>query len=227
VGHPLSLAFALDHAAWLYQYRGECIQTREGAETDVKYSSEQGFPFFLAQGTILRGWALAEQGQEAEGIAQMSQGLAAHRATGARLIQPYWTSLLAWAHGKAGHVDEGLRLLSEALEMMHGQHVWGAELQRLKGELLLLHGRDASGTAAIVTGEPAIQAEGCFRQALQIARSQIAKSLELRAATSLARLWGDQGKRAKPVISSRHSITGSPKVWTPRAQGSQGTAQVT
>src|SRR5947207_1981491 len=95
VGNPLSLAFALDHTAWLRQYRGECIETRERAETDIKYSSEQGFPFFLAQGTILRGWALAEQGQEAEGIAQMSKGMGEHRATGARLIQPYWTSLLA------------------------------------------------------------------------------------------------------------------------------------
>jgi len=197
VGHPFSLTLALDHTAWLHQYRGESTQTRERAEADIKHSGEQGFPFFLAQGAILRGWALTEQGQEAEGIAQMSQGVAAHRATGAQLIQPYWIALLAWAYGKAGQVDQGMRLLSEALATMHEQHIWGAELHRLKGELLLLHARGAPTNAAVVAGQPTIQAEICLCQALDIARDQHAKSLELRAATSLARLWRDQGKRTE------------------------------
>ena len=197
VGHPFSLTLALDHTAWLHQYRGESTQTRERAEADIKHSGEQGFPFFLAQGAILRGWALTEQGQEAEGIAQMSQGVAAHRATGAQLIQPYWIALLAWAYGKAGQVDQGMRLLSEALATMHEQHIWGAELHRLKGELLLLHARGAPTNAAVVAGQPTIQAEICLCQALDIARDQHAKSLELRAATSLARLWRDQGRRTE------------------------------
>ena len=87
VAHPFSLAFALDHAAWLHQYRRETAETREGAEEDMGFSGERGFPFFLAQGTILRGWALAEQGRDAEGTAEMRQGLAAHEATGAVMIQ--------------------------------------------------------------------------------------------------------------------------------------------
>ena len=98
VAHPFSLAFALDHSAWLRQYRRETEQTLMLAEADIKFSEEQGFPFFLAHGTILRAWALADQGQDAEAIAQMRQGLARHEATGALLVRPYWLSLLAWAH---------------------------------------------------------------------------------------------------------------------------------
>jgi predicted ATPase len=151
----------------------------------------------LATGKILRGWALTEQGYEAQGIAQISEGMAAQRATGAQLMQPYWTSLLAWTHGKNGEVDRGLHLVSEALQMMQDQHLWGAELQRLKGELLLLYARAASSKAGIANAERIIQAEICFQRALKIAIDQSAKSLELRAATSLARLWRDQGKRTE------------------------------
>ena len=138
VAHPFSLAFALDHAAWLHQYRREPEGTQERAEEDMRFSGEQGFPFFLAQGTILRGWALAEQGQVAEGIAQICQGLAAHEATGALLRRPYWVSLLAQAYRKGGRAEDALRVLDEALAMTHGQPVWKAELHRLRGELLLV-----------------------------------------------------------------------------------------
>ena len=133
VAHPFSLAFALDHSAWLHQYRRETSETTEVAEADMEYSRAQGFPFFLAQGTILRGWALAEQGQEAEGTAQIRLGLAAHEATGAMLVRPYWVSLLAWAYGKNGQVEDGLRVLDEALTMTRDQHLWQAELHRLRG----------------------------------------------------------------------------------------------
>ena len=205
VAHPYSLAFALDHAAWLHQYRGETAETRELAEADMKFSSEQGFPFFLAQGTMLRGWALAEQGGDGEGIAEMRRGLAAHEATGALLVRPYWLSLLARAGGRRGRAEEGLRLLDEASAMKHDQHVWKAELHRLRGELLLVGtgGEDGAGTvpsdapAAPQACQPVTQAEVCFRQALEVARGQQAKSLELRAGTSLARLWARQGKRAE------------------------------
>jgi class 3 adenylate cyclase/predicted ATPase len=206
VAHPFSLAFALDHAAWLHQYRRETAATWEGAEEDVGFSGEQGFPFFLAQGTILRGWALAEQERAAEGIAQMRQGLAGHEATGALLIRPYWFSLLARAYGRSGRAEDGLRVLSEALAMTHDQHVWEAELHRLKGELLLARpsGADDADAAAIPTDAPVaapagppVEAEVCFRHALDVARGQQARSLELRAGTSLARLWEGQGKRAE------------------------------
>jgi predicted ATPase len=205
VAYPFSLAFALDHGAWLHHYRREAAETREAAEEDVGFSGEQGFPFFLAQGTILRGWALAEQGQDAEGTAEMHRGLAAHEATGALLIRPYWLSLLARTHGRSGRAGDGLRVLDEASAMTHDQHVWEAELHRLTGELLLVRpgGGDDAGTtpaeapAAPQAGQPAAEAEVCFRHALGVARGQQARSLELRAGTSLARLWESQGKRAE------------------------------
>jgi predicted ATPase len=205
VAHPFSLAFALDHAAWLHQYRREAAEAGEVAEEDARFSGEQGFPFFLAQGTILRGWALAEQGQDAEGVAEMGQGLAAHEATGALLIRPYWLALLARAHGRSGRAEDGLRMLEEASALTHDQHVWEAELHRLRGELLLVRpggGDDAGAVPADAlrawqAGEAVTQAEICFRHALEVARGQQARSLELRAATSLARLWASRGKHAE------------------------------
>ena len=205
VAHPFSLAFALDHTAWLRHYRREPAETWERADADIEFSGEQGFPFFLAQGTILRGWALAEQGLHVEGITQIRQGLAAREATGAVLVRPYWLSLLAQAYGRSGRAEDGLRVLDEALAMLHDQQVWEAELHRLRGELLLhrLGGRDDAGTAAgdayAVTeaGQFIAQAESSFWHAIKVARRQQSKSLELRAGTSLARLWKSQGKHAK------------------------------
>ena len=151
-------------------------------------STEQGFPEWLAIGIILRGWALTRQGLEEEGIAQMCKGLAAYRATGAELWQPYCLSLLAEAYGKVGQAEEGLSVLAEGLVAAHnsGQRSYEAELHRLKGELLLKQ-----------TIPDEQEAEACFRQASDIAHHQQAKSLELRAAMSLARLWQHQGKRAE------------------------------
>jgi predicted ATPase len=142
---------------------------------------------------IFRGWALAQryaesaagQGPGGEGIAQLQQGLAAWRATGAEALRPYYLALLAEALERGGQVEEGLQLLAEALAMAHdtGECRWNAELHRFKGEFLLA--RPAAQHA---------EAEACFRQALDIARRQQAKSWELRAAISLSRLWQQQGK---------------------------------
>jgi predicted ATPase len=143
-----------------------------------------------AQGTILRGWALAAQGQREEGSAQIRQGLAAFRATGAELNRTYYLALLAEAYGQAGQTNEGLHVLSEALTGVHSgrERWWEAELYRLRGELLLQAGCGVQNAAWT--------AEESFRQALDTARRQQAKSLELRAAMSLGRLWQQQGKRA-------------------------------
>ena len=185
LAHPFSLVHALDFAAWLHQYRREGRLTQERAETDMTLASEQGFAFFLTHGTILRGWARVEQGQREEGIAQIRQGLAAYRATGAELERPYWLALLAEAYGKIGQVEEGLSILEEALLEIqkNGWHFCEAELYRLQGELLLAR-----------SAEQHAEAETCFCQALDIARSQQAKSLELRAAMSLCRLWQRRGR---------------------------------
>ncbi len=149
-------------------------------------STEQRFPHWLAYGTILRSWALTTQGEGAEGIAQMRQGLVARRATGAELNRPYFLALLAEAYGKVGQPEEGLTVLIEALVIVNNTGVrdWEAELHRRKGELLLIQ-----------QGQKVGEAEECFRKALDIARRQQAKSLELRAAMSLSRLWQQQGKQ--------------------------------
>src|SRR5262249_9539537 len=135
------------------------------------------------------GWALSQQRQAAAGIAQMHQGLAAYRATGAELFRTYWLALLAEAYGTAGQVQEGLQVLDEALALVdkNGERYWEAELYRRKGELLLRSGDRGA--------EPG--AEGCFQQALAVAHRQQAKALELRAVLSLRRLWQQQGKRSE------------------------------
>ena len=139
LSHPFSLAFALGFAAVLHQLRREEQAAQERAEAVIALSTEQGFPFWLALGTILRGWALAEQGQGEEGIAQIRQGLAAYRATGAEIVRPYFLALLAEAYGKVGQAEEGLSVLAEALALVDktGERFYEAELYRLKGELTL------------------------------------------------------------------------------------------
>jgi predicted ATPase len=184
--HPFSLTVALVMTAIVQQFRRDLQETHAQAETALTLATEQGFPFLIAADAILRGWALAAQGQVAEGIPQMHQGLAAYLATGAEMLRPYWLALLAEAYGKAGQAEEGLHALAQALVAVHntGEHWCEAELYRLKGALLLWKA---------VPDAP--QAEACFRQALVIARQQQAKSLELRAAMSLSRLRQQQGKR--------------------------------
>jgi predicted ATPase len=147
-------------------------------------SAEQGFPVWLGFGTFFKGWALVEQGQREEGIAQLRQGMAAMRATGAELYQPYCLALLAEAYEKVGQAEEGVSVLTEALAIVHknGERWYEAELYRLKGELTLKQSSVPK------------EAEACFLKAVEIARQQGAKSLELRATTSLARLWHQQGR---------------------------------
>ena len=187
LAHPHSVASALYFAAELHQLRREGQAAQERAEMEIVLAEEHGSAQWLARGTILRGWALAWQGQGAEGLAQMCQGLSAFRATGAEGRRTYFLALLAEGYRGTGEVQEGLRVLAEALAAAHnsGERYCEAELHRLKGELLLLQSADQHA-----------EAEACFHQALAIARRQQAKSWELRAATSLSRLWQHQGKRA-------------------------------
>ncbi len=187
VAHPFSLGFALQQAGWLHQHRREAQAAQARAEAVIVMTTEQDFALFLAHGTVLRGWAFAAQGRAAEGIAEMQQGLAAYQAIGQggvwRIVA---LALLAEGYDKAGQVAAGLDALHEALAMAEccGARQWEAELNRLKGELLLEQTVDHTG-----------EAEACFMQALAIARRQQARSYELRAAMSLSRLWQQQGKR--------------------------------
>jgi predicted ATPase len=186
LAHPFSLIHALYWAAVLHHFRREAPQTRTHAEIAITLATEQGFRPQLAQAMPMRGWALAEGGQGEEGIAQIHQGLAAYQATGATANRPYYLSLLAEVSAQMEQLTEGLEALAEALTTVAQSRVrwWEADLYRLRGELLLQH--------AVAPPE---EAEACFQQALDIARRQQAKSLELRAAMSLSRLWQRQGKR--------------------------------
>ena len=175
LAHPFSLATALFFAADVHQRRREAHMTYAWAEEALVLSREQGFALRLTQATVLRGWALVEQGQGEAGIAQIRQGVVAYRATGGATTG--YLGLLVEAYKNVGQIEEGLRVIE-------GRR--GAGLSRLKGELLLT-----------LSSEHQAEAETCFHQALEAARRQQAKSLELRAAMSLARLWQHQGKRAE------------------------------
>jgi predicted ATPase len=186
IAHPFSLSFALSFAAGFHQLRRERHTAQEYAEAAISLTTDQGFPHWRAYSAILRAWALAHQEQAQEGVEQIKQGLRAFRATEAELWRPYLLALLAEAHGTLGEPEEGLTLLTEALTLVDttGQRWYEAELYRFRGELLLAQSPDSH-----------TEAETCFHHALEIARNQQAKSFELRAATSLARLWQQQGKR--------------------------------
>ena len=193
VSHPLSMATALGLAACIYQGCQDIQAVHTQTEASMTLSIEHGFPQWLALGTLLRGWALAMQGQTAEGIAQIRQGTAAWRATGAEAFWPLCLACLAEAYGKAGQVTEGLTALAEARALVSktAERFQEAELYRLMGELLLAQAETQD------TGHKLEEAETWFQQALDVARGQHAKSWELRAAMSLSRLWQQQGKRAE------------------------------
>jgi predicted ATPase len=185
LAHPMSLAQALHFSAHLHQLRREPQAARAQAEATLALCTEQGIGLYRAWSLLPRGWAVAQQGEVTEGIAQIRQGLAAWRAGGAGVAWPWWLALLAEACGTVGQLDEGLRALEEALAAAqhNEEHHYEAEVYRLKGELLLQE-------------PPAHQeeAEEHFHQALAVARRRQAKSWELRAAMSLSRLWQQQGK---------------------------------
>ena len=184
--HPYSLGLARHYAASLHHRRREAGAVQAQAEALLPLAAAHGFPLWAGFGTCWRGWTLVQQGQGAAGLAVLHQGMAAVLATGQELGRPFCLVILAEAAGHADRVDEGLRLLGEALAVMaaSGRGDLLAEAYRLQGEFRLRR-----------AGPEAAQAETCFQQALTIARRQQAKSWELRAAMSLARLWQRQGKR--------------------------------
>ena len=182
LSHPVSLGFAGVCFAILHQFRREAPAAQETAERMIALSAIDD----LAFATSVRGWAIAEQGRHEEGIAQIQEGLAALRRTRAALTRPYCLCLLAEACMEAGRLDDGLGALTEALAVAgeHKDRHTEAEMHRLKGELLL---RQDHSKAA--------EAQSWFQRAVETARKQSAKSWELRATTSLARLLNEQGRR--------------------------------
>ena len=190
----LSLGTAHMFATLFHQYRRERAMMLERAEALLALSQENGLPFYLTVGTICRGWASMEQGDGEAGIAQIREGLAMSEAAGTRNLGPYFRALLAEAYQQTGHPEEGLPFLAEAvaeIDESDGRQ-YEAEIYRLQGELTLqkfkVQGSEFNGQD---------EAEESFRKAIDVAQKQSAKSWELRAATSLARLWQQQGKTAE------------------------------
>jgi predicted ATPase/class 3 adenylate cyclase len=186
LSHPFSIATALSWVAGHRLIAGEPQPALEQSEALIALATEDGFPRWLGFGTFLLGWALAELGQEKQGLERMRPVADTMRAAGMRMGMPGLLVQVAQAYGRAGLADEGLAAVAEALELVEqtGERVGVAELHATRGGLLL----------AASEGNEA-EAEACFRQALDVARSQGARSFELVAATGLARLWQQQGKR--------------------------------
>jgi class 3 adenylate cyclase/predicted ATPase len=185
VGQPLNSASALHLGCLFHQLRGERALVGERSAALVELATEQGFPHFVGTGTFFRGWAMAAGGAVEQGIAEMRNGLAAKRATGAEVKVPYYLGLLGAAETAAGQLERALLLLADALETVRrtGERWFEAELHRLEGEALL------RTVPANIAG-----AESCFNKAIEVARRQGARWWELRAVTSLARLWAGRGE---------------------------------
>jgi tetratricopeptide (TPR) repeat protein len=185
--HPHSLAAAGYFLSLIYEFRGEARAALETAESVATESTRHGFSLWSSLAKIQHGWAMIELGLGQQGgIVEMNEGLRDYRATGAGIGQPYFLSLLAEAHERTGRFEDGLRTLREALAIVneHDEGQPEAELNRLMGELLLKQNESN-----------APEARRCFERAIDIARKQSAKSFELRATTSLARLLVSQGRR--------------------------------
>lgn len=205
-GHPYSLAVNLSFAARLHQFRREPQVTQQQAETAVAIATEQVFPSWVALNSILLGWSRVAQGDTEAGLAQLRQGLDAYGAAGSELSHPYFLSLLAEALGCAGQAEAGLTVLADALAEIDRTKEcwWEAELYRLQGELLWQTVDSAQPPALS-------ESETHFLNALEVARSQGAKSLELRAAVSLCRLWRHQGKSDDAYQLLAEVMAGSPR----------------
>ena len=185
LSQPYTLAFALHINCIFHQLRGDGAILKQRSEELVALATEHGFPHFVGTGTCFRGWAMLEVGGSIEeAISRMRWGLATKRATGAEIKVPYYLGLLAEAHRRANRTADGLSLLNEALELVErtDERWYEAELYRLMAE-------------ALITNSDRHDAERWLGRAHRTAQKQGARLWELRAATSVARLWRDQGKR--------------------------------
>jgi predicted ATPase len=188
LGHAHTLAEALCFAGRAAVFSRDVATACAHSNDCVAVASEHGFPQWTAAGRVLQGWAGAQRGEATTGIARIRDGLAAYEATGARISTPFYLALLAEALALAGKIEEALAALEDALAKAaaSAERGWDAEIHRLCGEL----------TARLPYPDPA-KAKDLFRTALAIAREQGTRGYELRAATSLARLWREQGRQGE------------------------------
>jgi predicted ATPase/class 3 adenylate cyclase len=190
LSHLPSLAHALYYAALLHQFRREADPARDCLQQLMACSTERGFSYWEARGSVLQGWLLGKEGQAGEGIRTMLRGIEAVQATGAELAQPSYLAMLAELYLKNGEAAAGLRAVNDALERIEhtGERRWQAELMRLKADLLMAEDPGAVDAAG-----------ASLHQALALAHQQKNRPLELRAAMSLYSLE----RRQKGVSDKR------------------------
>lgn len=198
--HAFNIAWALNFSGRLHEFRREGLEAQTLADEVITISKEQGFAYWLAWATVIRGWGLTEQGHVAEGLEDIRQGLSDIQGTGTEIARSHDLSLLAGAHAQAKNTECGLDIAAEALSFIQrsGERLYEAELHRLRGELILQR-VDGSDSPDVLES-----AENCFLKAIQIAKNQEAKMWELRATVSLCRLWLKQNKQkqVRPLLST-------------------------
>src|SRR5262249_47090235 len=206
--------FTLLYAEIVKHLRGEYDEVGQLAQQMEMLAREHEFPLAVTLGTLLHGGMVVRRGVPEQGMELLTTGLAQYRATGAQLLVPYFLSFLAEGYTRKGQIAEALQVVNDALNLTatNLDVFWEAELYRLKGELSLQSGQvaDKSKTSHnqsrhVRSPRPAVphtqppapdpQAEACFLKAIEIARQQEAKLLELRATMSLAHLWQQQRKK--------------------------------
>jgi class 3 adenylate cyclase/predicted ATPase len=189
LAHPLSRIATLVFASFLHQFRREPQATKDLAEATIALCTEQDMaPHFRETGVAMRGWSIATLGQVEDGMASIRKAIDALAALRMVVRRSYFLTLLADTYASVGQFDEGLAAVREALELIErtGEQRWEAEVYRLNGTLL--------GSRSTDDRE---ESEACFKKAIEIARRQNSRSLELRAATSLARIWAEEDKRTE------------------------------
>jgi predicted ATPase len=185
LSHPYSLAHAMWGSAIVFQVFRQRESCHDLATELLELSQEHDFPMMRGTGMFFLGWATADSGDLQQGIALMEQGIALFSAV-RRLARPYMLAVLAGAKADLGKPGEALELLEDALASAEasGEHWYQAELHRLKGRLLVDRSLDD-------------ESQACFQRAIEVSRGQRAMIFELRAVTSLARLWSEQGRSAE------------------------------
>ena len=188
LSHPFSVALALAYSAIQHQYRREPDAAAELAEAAAEVCHKNGFRYYLSWTPIVRGWARARKGALAEGLAEMREGFAAVKATGAMIRGPYYLALMAETCREMGELDEGWKCVTEAFALgQRSKEMWfKPDLECIKGDILLDRGDRT-------------EAEACYREAFRMARELATPIYELRAAMRLARLRGGGEQRAQAV----------------------------
>jgi predicted ATPase len=185
-GQAATVMFALGHAALALLWCGDYVTAAKVIEEVIALSDEKGALVHNVAGKLNQGWLFALTNKAADAVQMINSGITAWRSIGSKLWMPNYLSYLAKAYAEIGQLNDAWRCIGEAMTAVETtkEGLWEAEIHRMAGEIALL------------SSQPdAAKAPGYFKHALAVARQQQAKSWELRAAMSLARLWRDQGKR--------------------------------